>query len=650
MHPLTTAPATSFLLTLLLFLHLTTSFPSNGIRNLPNCNQTFSCGNLTNITYPFTGGQRPSHCGLPELRLACVNDSVTTLTAKSLAYRVTQLNQVTQTLRLSHLDFDDDSPCSYQFTNTTLDDRIFSFGSDHETLSLFYGCENVIYPGMASGPNPTNFNFSCDTEGDSKEGVFMIGNFSEKFDCQSTTQVPILTSQVDRLLAKGSLVLGEVLREGFDVSYSNPYSGDCDKCYKHSSRHCGFDAQLSKPICICNDQLCPEKSNNRKPLTIGLSVASAAVIGIFMGCWILVMMQRKKRKSALVKSKGLPSVTPPSSKGLATSTSFSRTTASLTSSKSTLDKGSTYFGVRLFSYNELEEATNSFDSSKELGDGGFGTVYHGVLRDGRVVAVKRLYENNMRPVDTNRHRHDINLSNMAVNKIQNHALNELVDPFLGFDKDFVVRKMVTSVAELGFRCLQQEREMRPTMEEVLEALKRIEQENYGAGRADVLDIKDDDVGLLKHAPPPLQLSPDSLTDQFWVNITATPTQSPTTSPVFHIRRRRKTLRMLLSKNSDLRRRIPRREDQSEVEEDPLPEKKVRRKLKDLFVSSPPFEEKERRSGERGGGEEVGLISGGGVALRRGSGSGGGALGPVAASFRYRLLRRAWRPVLFTIPE
>ncbi|KAJ6707481.1 50S RIBOSOMAL-LIKE PROTEIN [Salix viminalis] len=129
-------------------------------------------------------------------------------------------------------------------------------------------------------------------------------------------------------------------------------------------------------------------------------------------------------------------------------------------------------------------------------------------------------------------------------------------------------------------------------------------------------------------------------------VTATPTQSPTTSPVFHIRRRRKTLRMLLSKNPDVRRGIPRREeDQSEVEEDPLPEKRVRRKLKDLFVSSPPFEEKERC----GGGEEAGLFSGGAAAVRR-SGVGGGALRPVATSLRYRLLRRAWRPVLVTIPE
>ena len=44
------------------------------------------------------------------------------------------------------------------------------------------------------------------------------------------------------------------------------------------------------------------------------------------------------------------------------------------------EKGSKYFGLPLFTYDELEEATNYFDSDKELGDGGFGTVYFGKSR------------------------------------------------------------------------------------------------------------------------------------------------------------------------------------------------------------------------------------------------------------------------------
>lgn len=110
-------------------------------------------------------------------------------------------------------------------------------------------------------------------------------------------------------------------------------------------------------------------------------------------------------------------------------------------------------------------------------------------------------------VDTNRHRHDINLANMAVNKIQNHSLNELVDSSIGFETSSTVRRMATLVAELAFRCLQQEKDMRPSMEEVLEALRRIQNEDLNAHMVEIVDIlvdDEDETGPLKGSPTSLE--------------------------------------------------------------------------------------------------------------------------------------------------
>lgn len=48
-------------------------------------------------------------------------------------------------------------------------------------------------------------------------------------------------------------------------------------------------------------------------------------------------------------------------------------------------------GVQVFTYREMELATNNFNEAKLVGSGGFGNVYRGVLRDGTLAAIKMLH-------------------------------------------------------------------------------------------------------------------------------------------------------------------------------------------------------------------------------------------------------------------
>ncbi|XP_057969936.1 leucine-rich repeat receptor protein kinase HPCA1 isoform X2 [Malania oleifera] len=116
----------------------------------------------------------------------------------------------------------------------------------------------------------------------------------------------------------------------------------------------------------------------------GTSISTGVIIGIAIGCVILLVVllgvgiyaiqQKKRAERAIELSKPFASWAPSGN-----------------------DSGGApqLKGARWFSYDELKKCTNNFSESNEVGFGGFGKVYKGMLSDGQVLAIKRAQQGSM---------------------------------------------------------------------------------------------------------------------------------------------------------------------------------------------------------------------------------------------------------------
>ncbi|XP_059453293.1 LEAF RUST 10 DISEASE-RESISTANCE LOCUS RECEPTOR-LIKE PROTEIN KINASE-like 1.2 [Corylus avellana] len=641
------------------------------------CNRTYNCGGV-NIPFPFWGGTRPKYCGVhPGYNLSCLSNEYPVIEIEGIEFGVLDIATSSRTFTVARSDlWYGPCPPHPEFRNTTLNYTLFDYASTNQNITILYGCP------PQNDDIPVRNRFNCSPEvGDGKVNAYFIDEYLPNNqlealtrDCDNNIQVPILRTSATALRADaqgGAPAVEKATDKGFEVEYySNALGIACRAC-EATGGVCGSNS-TGQFLCHCRDQrqsndTCPiptnEKWNWRVKIGIGFGAATGTVAIMLV---IFFFYQRRNKKK------------------YGPSSYVSRSISSYPSSMTDREMGiSNYFGAPLFNYSELEEATKNFDSSKELGEGGFGTVYYGKLRDGREVAVKRLYENNCRrveqfmneiviltrlrhqnlvqlygctsrhsrelvlvyeyipngtiadhlhgekakpgalrwptrmkialetasaltylhasdiihrdvktnnilldnnfcvkvadfglsrlfptdvshvstapqgtpgyvdpeyhecyqlndksdvfsfgvvlielissmpAVDITRHRHEINLSTMAINKIQNHTLHELVDKSLGFQSDYRVQRMITAVAELAFQCLQYVKDVRPSMGEVLEALQDIQNKDYSKDEAEEMGKAADDVGLLKRDSLPL--SPDSALN--WISTSTTSTSS-----------------------------------------------------------------------------------------------------------------------------
>ncbi|KAK8661946.1 hypothetical protein V6N13_091534 [Hibiscus sabdariffa] len=141
---------------------------------------------------------------------------------------------------------------------------------------------------------------------------------------------------------------------------------DINECEEAFQNPCGNVKCMNTP----GSYECERRKTWIIPLGMGLGFGSLFLV---MGGWWIYKFLKKKRKIRLKKK------------------FFKRNGGLLLQQQMFAQEGSLE-NTKIFTSKELDKATDNFNKNRVLGQGGQGTVYKGMLADGRIVAVKRSTE------------------------------------------------------------------------------------------------------------------------------------------------------------------------------------------------------------------------------------------------------------------
>ncbi|KAG2595098.1 receptor-like serine/threonine-protein kinase ALE2 isoform X2 [Panicum virgatum] len=150
------------------------------------------------------------------------------------------------------------------------------------------------------------------------------------------------------------------------------------------------NARAMKPLGV--DVRRPKRKVNGSLIAIAVLSTIIALIICCLAAWLLILKFRGPSDTAQGFAHSvLPKFSRSSGTGHMLLAGAGRHSSPSGPSGSLGSSIATYAGqAKTFKFAEIDKATNGFDDSKVLGEGGFGCVYQGTLEDGTTVAVKVL--------------------------------------------------------------------------------------------------------------------------------------------------------------------------------------------------------------------------------------------------------------------